>query len=941
MPVSQETLDNLAGGPPPTEQEQRDRTAQAYADQQAGKNPVDEQMKRDDATARAQAEAAAQQKAIDDARRELNNHYQYGGYEGGARDAANYYAWKGDAAENRPGEQINFTDAQGDRYNNLKARLGQESIAEAMRQRALGNAPTIASLEADRQSRQLAAEQSSIGASARGPAALALASQVAAQNTATGLSNISNAAQINAANERRQDEVAAFGAQTGLRQGDQSLQGQDAQQAQAQAAINAAQRQANDAYANANYGRSVDINKTQLDAQMHQVDTATGAATADKNRQSAEGMHDDDRTDKYIGIGAGAAATAGGLLLANLLGGAAGKDKPIAGPNSSGSSGGGSAPADGSLTPGTSGGTDGNGTYDIYKAKGGPVRMGRPYIVGEEGPELIIPREDGHVLTAPQTQAVRDLGEIDEPRDMGEIDEPTRDLGDVDTPRMRGPNARDLGEIDTRRDPVSFERHNSPWMDQRIAEMIASQKAQDTMLGEPSTARAIARVDDRHPLERENRVDAFLDGIHPLSYHYKDAAQEPRSQPTGGRYLGISAQDLEAVPDVGRQMVSNGPRGKQIEQGPTLSAALAGVARLNERVRELEGGGQSHRRAPKFSGTESIETNFENGDEESLGPSGAGNREYPDYNFIHSSSPLNVATALEADRAAITPRTEAYMRREGMWSGNTDALLRERGLLRGHGQSGSFASDIRAKADVANEGAMTSYRTPVSLPGPQAQLPGPQLPGPQAPAALPGPQRQLPGPQSPTLGSLYGQGTQLPGPQRALPGPQRTLPGPQAPTLANAYQRATFTSDIRAKGDVQSEGKGPLPADTTARDAYALGRAHGWEQQRTGKPIEWAYDRPDDIYDQGQSMSGDRARNPKVAASPAATVVVERPVREAVVAPASPGVYERVRPAVMMAKRRVEGGIDETVRRGADVYRAATGNAVREPTLANIDDGGR
>lgn len=85
-----------------------------------------------------------------------------------------------------------------------------------------------------------------------------------------------------------------------------------------------------------------------------------------------------------------------------------------------------------------------------------------------------------------------------------------------------------------------------------------------------------------------SRVDAFLDGIHPLSYHYKSADLEPRTNPTGGRYLGISAQDLEAVPEVGHQLVSDGPRGKQVEVGPSLSAALAGIARLHERVKGLE-----------------------------------------------------------------------------------------------------------------------------------------------------------------------------------------------------------------------------------------------------------------------------------------------------------------------------------------------------------------
>ncbi|NDB64500.1 MAG: hypothetical protein EB168_02365 [Euryarchaeota archaeon] len=34
----------------------------------------------------------------------------------------------------------------------------------------------------------------------------------------------------------------------------------------------------------------------------------------------------------------------------------------------------------------------------FFKAEGGPVRSGRPYIVGEQGPELFIPRSSGQIL---------------------------------------------------------------------------------------------------------------------------------------------------------------------------------------------------------------------------------------------------------------------------------------------------------------------------------------------------------------------------------------------------------------------------------------------------------------------------------------------------------------------------------------------------------------
>ena len=41
---------------------------------------------------------------------------------------------------------------------------------------------------------------------------------------------------------------------------------------------------------------------------------------------------------------------------------------------------------------------------DIFKAQGGPVQAGKPYVVGEQGPEIIIPRSDGNVLSNDDSQ---------------------------------------------------------------------------------------------------------------------------------------------------------------------------------------------------------------------------------------------------------------------------------------------------------------------------------------------------------------------------------------------------------------------------------------------------------------------------------------------------------------------------------------------------------
>jgi hypothetical protein len=72
------------------------------------------------------------------------------------------------------------------------------------------------------------------------------------------------------------------------------------------------------------------------------------------------------------------------------------------------------------------------------------------------------------------------------------------------------------------------------------------------------------------------------------SYRYKDPRQEPTNRPTGGKYLGVMAQAVEQVPEIGKQLVKDGPRGKTLEGQALLSALAAGEGRLNERLTALE-----------------------------------------------------------------------------------------------------------------------------------------------------------------------------------------------------------------------------------------------------------------------------------------------------------------------------------------------------------------
>jgi SLT domain-containing protein len=44
------------------------------------------------------------------------------------------------------------------------------------------------------------------------------------------------------------------------------------------------------------------------------------------------------------------------------------------------------------------------------RALGGPVKKGQPYLVGERGPELIMPSQDGMVMTANKTNQLLSAG---------------------------------------------------------------------------------------------------------------------------------------------------------------------------------------------------------------------------------------------------------------------------------------------------------------------------------------------------------------------------------------------------------------------------------------------------------------------------------------------------------------------------------------------------
>ncbi len=90
-------------------------------------------------------------------------------------------------------------------------------------------------------------------------------------------------------------------------------------------------------------------------------------------------------------------------------------------------------------------------------------------------------------------------------------------------------------------------------------------------------------------LKRDTRrvsrqIDKMLDKLVPQAYAYKDPGKHG-----DGRRAGIMTSDLEKS-EAGRRLIREKPDGKYVDVAAGLSAALASVARLNERVRKMEKG---------------------------------------------------------------------------------------------------------------------------------------------------------------------------------------------------------------------------------------------------------------------------------------------------------------------------------------------------------------
>lgn len=436
------------------------------------------------------------------------NAFQYGGTPGGADEAANRYRQQAEAAQGRGATQADWSNAQPnfDRAQqwdtaagvqtaqSQQARAGQGDVANLMMQRATGQVPSIAGMQANQQilalrqggaeqARAAMAAQGAQAASARGAAGVALAQQGAANNvanaqgaigqaTSQGVQNISNQAQINAANERMQAEQGALGAYSTMRGGDFTGQGlnfqgqQNAsqqelaraqlgtQQATTNAQLQAQQRAQNDTYSAGLTGNEQNVRQQQLQGGIANQQVLSGSQQAQQQQVAQQGAHNADTQMKWVDTAFKAAEAGGG------------------GP-----------PA---------------------KAAGGPVRGGFPYLMNEQGretllslkrgggrpqaqvintrgPAIVTPKQDGFVIPAPQTAMM---------------------LAKGGQSRMTGMGARDTNAMLDWRQNENAARMNHEAGGDIGQEVLAKPYSGDT----PADARTRTPADDAEAAAASNRA---------------------------------------------------------------------------------------------------------------------------------------------------------------------------------------------------------------------------------------------------------------------------------------------------------------------------------------------------------------------------------------------------------------------------------------------------
>lgn len=418
------------------------------------------------------------------------NRYEYGGRAGAADEAANH--WRGQSDQYNKAASGMLGDAAQAQAQQNAARAGQSQAAGMMMNRAQGN-DLISARVADQARQQILGEAASGQASARGAAGIALAQQNAANAASSGLASNAANEMIAGSQEKLAAEQAAMGAYSNMREGDISNRGQSISGAGQMGQLGASYGQLE---GNVRQQQMVgNLAEQQNAAQSHQqvqsIDSGTQQNNANRDMDyikmamgaTSGGAQAGAAVPPPQGKAAGGPVTGGTPYLMGELG------PELVVPTLGGSRANGSGGVDigskgfasaediqnastgtygnysgkelgmvggGGLTGGDVGGLGmvggggqvGGGLLGGFRADGGPVDAGRPYVVGERGPELVVPRKDAVVIPAHQTAEILPLMDAPDGRllqvsdDGGAFYAPPSSPADDGRPSLSGPAPR-------------------------------------------------------------------------------------------------------------------------------------------------------------------------------------------------------------------------------------------------------------------------------------------------------------------------------------------------------------------------------------------------------------------------------------------------------------------------------------------------------------------
>lgn len=200
-----------------------------------------------------------------------------------------------------------------------------------------------------------------------------------------------------------------------------------------------------------------------------------------------------------------------------------------------------------------------------FRADGGPVQAGRPYVVGERGPELMVPASSGYVV----------------PSEAIDLDEPTYDLDeetiDLDRPQF------------DQRPPSGMQFHRDTPAEQRGVKRAyedAAGRDADALLAS-FKARGAAPSSLAEALARQDRMAEANRSMEASVYEYKPEFT-PSEQAPGEKNVGPMAQNMAADPVAGTAVKRDPQTGMlMLDAAKMTKLNSAGIASLQRQVDSL------------------------------------------------------------------------------------------------------------------------------------------------------------------------------------------------------------------------------------------------------------------------------------------------------------------------------------------------------------------